>query len=70
MSQVSLKDIVTSKEFSMPAISTDNASEAYEKVLRFGGCSLKEIFMMNDMFGTLLKAHIFEGSEAAPRTYR
>lgn len=38
--QVTLKDILSEKEFCFPPVATRTAQEAFENVLRFGGCSL------------------------------
>lgn len=38
--QVSLHDIIATDAYPMPAITTDNALQAYKKVLSYGGCSL------------------------------
>ena len=60
---VTLKDILSDKEFSMAPVTTHTAVEAYEKVLAFGGCSLvRDIHDARYVADVKNGSYSFEGS--------
>jgi len=66
--QVNLKDIIAADEFPMTAITTDEATQAYEKVLLYGGCSLiRDIHDERYVEDVRAGSYTFEGSAGSSR---
>jgi pectin methylesterase-like acyl-CoA thioesterase/pectate lyase len=66
--QVKLKDIIASEPFPMALVSTDKAANAYEKVLRNGGCSLvRDIHDERYVEDVKAGSYTFEGSAGSSR---
>lgn len=66
--QVKLEDIVASTVFPMAPVTTDEAAQAFEKVLRFGGCSLvRDIHDERYVEDVSAGSYTFEGSAGSSR---
>ncbi|SFK55335.1 Pectate lyase [Porphyromonadaceae bacterium KH3CP3RA] len=60
---VTLEDIIADEEFSFLPVTTDNAEEAYEKVLKYGGYALvRDIHDLRYVDNVKNRSYSFEGS--------